>query len=134
MRTFLLVSMLLALVMPAQVLAQDTGDPGTLITQLLGAIQGRNWILIVSAVLSGAIYVVRRWGLAWIPWFGTDRGGAVLTVVVGILGALASALATGHFMASSFVDGLVLAMNTAGGFVLVKRILAPSDVAKPSTT
>jgi hypothetical protein len=104
-------------------------DAGTLIGTLISAIQGRNWIVLVGVVLSLVIYGLRTWGGSIVPWFKTSRGGVALTLIVTIVGTLATVLAAGKFNWSSLIDALAVAMTTAGGYSMFRKLFFPDDVA-----
>ena len=102
-------------------------DPSSLLGQMLGALQGRNWIIAVGAGLCLSTFLLRSWGSAWWPWLRTDRGGAALVLTVSVLGAAGTAIVGGHFTAQSVLDGVIVATNAAGGYALLRKIFLPND-------
>lgn len=117
---------------PAALPDPGAGDGGWAVA-VLNAYHGHQLLLLAALLMIGAIYVLRK-GLTWLPgkvgaFFGTDRGGALITLAIGVLGALALSLASNRFNSQIFAVGLTAAMTAAGGFNLIKRIFAPSDKA-----
>lgn len=92
---------------------------------------------IVVILLIGVVYCLRRWAKAPLPWvgwrilpawFGTDRGGVVLTLVLGFAGAIAHALyADASVDLNLFEAALMVAITAAGGYATVRRMLWPPD-------
>ena len=109
-------------------LAQAPGadvDPNALVPQLIGAIQGRNWIVVVCLVTILVVWLARKLP---IPFLKTDRGGAILVMALGIATALLAALAGGAPMTLSLIIGSVVsAVTAAGGFNVFNKIFFPSD-------
>jgi hypothetical protein len=103
-------------------------DPGGFFAQVSAAIGARNWLLLVALVVLLVVWGLRRWGSRWVPWFGTDTGGAVLALIVGAVGAAATELAAGKPLTLAVVvGGLSLGFTAAGGWSVVKRLAGKSD-------
>ena len=66
-------------------------DPVSLIGALVHAVQGHNWIIAIGLALSGIIWILRTQGGKVWPFLLTSRGGAALTLVVAVLGAVGTA-------------------------------------------
>ncbi len=121
------------LVFPSFVLAQvdPSTDPGAFFAALLQAVQGRNWIILVGLACVGVTFLARRYASRLVPWFATDRGGVALALVIALLAAVGIDAADGKFSITSFIDALSLAMTNTGGYVIIKKLFAPSDLVKP---
>lgn len=118
---------------PAVVVAPDANPLGFL-ESLFNAAKAGNWRLLSALALVGLVYVIRKFGQKALPWLGTDRGGAVSALVVGVAGSLSLALmSSAPINAAMIVNGLGLGVMAAGGFVVVKRILFPSDLKLSET-
>lgn len=123
----------LMLTLPLLAIAQAApDDPGVIITALLGAIQGRNWTVVVGLALTGITLLARRFGGTYVPWLKTDRGGATLGISVSVLGAVGTVLAAGQLSASTILDAVALATTNAGTYALIKKLLKPSDAPTAS--
>lgn len=76
----------------------------------------------LSVVLLVAI--LRRYGSNKLPWFGSDEGGAVLTLVGSFAGAIATSLAGGSPVSLTMAwTALSIAVGAAGGYVLIKKLV-----------
>ena len=82
----------------------------------------------VGALLCSLLIWIARAILGrYIPWFATDRGGAILALSIGILSALIATFATGRPTWNTITDGIKLGAVAIGAFVGGKKILTPSD-------
>ncbi|MCP3103838.1 hypothetical protein LZ198_33660 [Myxococcus sp. K15C18031901] len=91
---------------------------------LLDAVTSRNYALVASLVVVVLVYLLRKFGSAFVPFFNTDRGGAVLVLAVSLAGAVANALAAGaSFSLALVLTAVKVALTAAGGFTLIKRLL-----------
>ncbi|RJS14607.1 hypothetical protein DRW03_34580 [Corallococcus sp. H22C18031201] len=91
---------------------------------LFDAVTGRNYALAAALVVVVLVYLLRKFGGMFVPWFSTDRGGAVLVLGVSLAGAVANALAAGApFSLGLMLTALKVALTAAGGFTLVKRLV-----------
>lgn len=94
---FVIASGAAAILLPAVALAQ-VGVPDPLVD--LGAFfalanelwQGARWAPLIALAVVGVVAVLRRYGAAWIPWFGTKVGGLTLAGLTAFTGAVASTL------------------------------------------
>ncbi|TQF10106.1 hypothetical protein FJV41_41160 [Myxococcus llanfairpwllgwyngyllgogerychwyrndrobwllllantysiliogogogochensis] len=91
---------------------------------LFNAVTSQNYALVASLVVVLLVFLLRKFGGRFIPFFNTDRGGAVLVLGVSLAGAVANALAAGApFSLSLMLTAVKVALTAAGGFTLVKRLL-----------
>lgn len=122
-------------------LTQTVVDPdqtGAFLRAFADAVSSRNWPLVAALVVVCAVWAVRKFGAARVPWLSTDRGGAVLVLATSLAGAVATALLGGAaFSLPLLVQALSVALSAAGGFNLVKKLAtapapaAPAPVASP---
>lgn len=97
---------------------------------VLDAAQSKNWWLLLALALSGAVFLLRKYGdkipfySKWLaPFFATPTGGAVLTLVSAFVGALATALLGGATMTGALaLSALKIALTAAGGWTLLKHL------------
>lgn len=107
-------------------------DGAQLLTKAIGAGTARDWRALGAAVILLVVFVMRALVGRWVGFFKTDRGGATMALIVGVLGTVASLLtAGGKFQWGMLLDGLMAAFTAAGGYVTLKKLIAPSD-AKPA--
>ncbi len=122
---------------PASVVPYDpSANPSGFFSSLWSSIKGGQWRLIAMLVLVGLVWLARTIGGKLVPWLKTDRGGALLAILAGILGALASlAIAGAKFTPQVLIDGVMAGFTAAGGWTVAKKILYPADSATtpPST-
>lgn len=105
------------------------GDPIGSIQRFVDAIKAGNWKLVGSLALALIMLVLTR-VRSKITWFAGDRGGAVLVMLLGLLGGFAAALQAGSAFDWRLVLGIVVAVWTAvGGVQWVKRVIWPKDKA-----
>jgi H+/Cl- antiporter ClcA len=91
---------------------------------VLDAVQNKNYALLVALVVVLAVYVLRKFGGEFIPFFRTDRGGAVLVLAFSLAGAVANALTAGAPLSGGLLlAALQVGLTAAGGFTLIKRLL-----------
>lgn len=102
-------------------------DVGGWLNTVLTAVRGSDWRLLAAAVLIGVVWAARRYGKKLIPWLETGRGGAVLALALGVLGAISNAILAGHareaFSASLLLDGLEVGVLSAGGWTAFRHLL-----------
>jgi hypothetical protein len=79
-----------------------------------------------TALFLAAAVVLRL--RAFLPWMGTDRGGAVTAAFLGLCTALAATLATGGALSLAVLAaGLLAAWAAVGGRQWLRRVLWPED-------
>ena len=108
----------------------STDDPGVLLRDLVDAGQGGEWWIVGALAAVLATWVLRKIVVPVVPWFASDRGGAVLALVVGLLGAVSITFAAGRPSWGAIVDGVKLALLAIGTFVAGKKLASPSDLRK----
>lgn len=102
----------------------------------LAAFEGKNWLGLVGLLIVGLVALLRfvvpkihgRAG----AFLNSDRGGALLVLLVAELLSLAASLVAHKTAATTIVTGLVAAFISAGGYTMVKRIFWPADKAPPA--
>jgi hypothetical protein len=113
---------------------QAATDPVALLGGLITAVQGHHWGVVIGFVLTGVTYALRTWVLPKWAFIQTDRGGAIFAIGVAVVSTLATELIAGVTAWTSILDALAAAMSSAGGYSLVKKIIAPSPTAPPAPT
>lgn len=112
-------------------LPDPSNDPVAFIGLLVDAAQGGHWRLAAALLLIGLIYLLRRYGgrvprLG--PWMQTDRGGAIMALVMGVGGGLAAALFSGRpITIYLIVDAISVGLTAAGGWAIGKKILGSGE-------
>lgn len=105
-------------------------DPGGAVTSVLNAAKGGQWRLLAGLLLSLLVWGARSYGSKWVPWLKTDRGGAALVLALALLGGLATVLSGDSTLSfGTLANALSMAFSAAGGWVVAKKLLAPSDKA-----
>lgn len=111
-----------------EVLPDPGADPGGFFSAAVDALKTKDFKLVVILAIVGFVYALRRWGGLVVPWFKSDRGGALLALVTGVLAAgCATAAAGAPFDLHLLVNGLEAGVLAAGGFAVVKKLLWPRD-------
>lgn len=102
---------------------------------VLKAVQDKNWAMLVAVALTGLVWAVRRYGGNTLPWLKTDRGGALLVLLLGIGGGIINALAAGAPLTPQLLlDGARVGLISAGGYAVVRKLLfgeKPEPVPQP---
>lgn len=119
-------------------------DDHQLAEQLLNYAKQGNWRMLVATVLTATVWFLRtvaiRPGLEALPkvgpllrWFKTDRGGVVLSLSVGVLGGLGTALSAHHAITGDILlTGVVNGVLGSGIFVTLKKLAKPGDKPVPA--
>lgn len=114
-------------VAPAPVVNIDA-DPVGYASNTIGAARAGKWLVFVGFIIIGLVYCVRRWGSKLIPWFATDRGGVAVALVCGFLASIASTvISSGSLSGAALVVAMEQAVAAIGGFVVLKKLVFPSD-------
>jgi hypothetical protein len=102
-------------------------DPiGALLTLVAYWQAGAYGLAGATALFLAAAVVLRL--RAFLPWMGTDRGGAVTAAFLGLCTALAATLATGGALSLAVLAaGLLAAWAAVGGRQWLRRVLWPED-------
>jgi hypothetical protein len=100
---------------------------GNFILNLFSAVRGGQWVLVGGMVCAALVWVLRNYGSKWVPWFATNRGGALLAIIVGLLSSGASALASGAVAWSTLLDGLLVAAGSLLTWVIPAKVIG-SDI------
>lgn len=133
-RASLRAGLVLAL-LPALALAQTAipePDVGSLGASFLTALMSKNWGLLLSVALLGAVWAVRALGgKVWAP-LASERGSAVLAFLGGTLALLVGALGTGQSFSVSLLLGCVSTALTASGlWSTTKSVVKPKPTMAP---
>jgi hypothetical protein len=92
------------------------------------AIDTSNWRVVATAALLFLIWVLRAIGAKFWKFIGTDRGGALLALISGVLVALINGWASGKtFSITWVIQGIEMGVSAAGGWVVAKRLISPTD-------
>lgn len=102
-------------------------DPTAYAKDALDAMRTKNWRMLAALALIGLTWAGRKFAIK-LPgkagaFFATDRGGAVLALLMGIFGGMGTAL----FAAKAFgwhllTDGIVMGFTAAGGYAVLRKI------------
>lgn len=122
---------------PSICMAADPTTTSELFDQAVSAAKVGDWRVLAGVICIGLVWLA-RWGVGKIPgkvgaWFNTDRGGAVMALIVGVLGSVAHMLSSKDPFSMKFImDGAVMAVTAAGGFTVFNKLFKPSDKASPA--
>jgi len=102
-------------------------DPMGTAVQLVQDIKSGNWRMVAAAVLAFLML-----GLAKVrdkvKFFSGDRGGAILVGILGLAGAISSALATDTALDwKLFVGAMGVTWTAVGGYSWIKKLWKPAD-------
>lgn len=91
---------------------------------VLGAATAGKWAQLAALALVAAVWALRKFIAPKAPFFATGEGGAVLTVLSGFVGALATTLLAGGAFSWALVwSSLQVSFLAAGGWSLAKHLL-----------
>jgi len=95
---------------------------------MLRAIQTDNWKLLGLLIIIAAVWLVRQFGGKKWAVLRTDRAGAITVLIMGTAGAIATAIGAGaDFSPKLILNGLMMGVSAAGGWPVLKKLIAPSD-------
>ncbi len=115
---------------PAETLEDD---PIGFLGNLVQAIRGGQWQMVVAFMLVCLVYLARRFGEK-IEFFRSDRGGPILVFSISFAGSLgASMLADSPIDAKLFLTAAEVALMAMGGFVGLRRVLWPQPTKELPT-
>ncbi len=110
----------------------DLSNSNQIADAILAALSGKQYLLAVAVALVGAVKGVR-----WLApklhdktgaFLNSDRGGAILSLIMGVAGGVATSLAAGKPMSLSLIlSGIMVSATGSGLFNLTKRISKPND-------
>lgn len=81
----------------AQLDGLDSPETAQTVIQLAYEAVARGDARVVAALAAvGSVWWLRRWGAQHFPWLATDRGGAALSLAVGVAGSVLHGLAAGQ--------------------------------------
>jgi hypothetical protein len=113
-------------------------DPKGAAEVVRGAMRTSNWRLVVLGGLLLTVLLLRKVGGWFLPgraaaWVNSDRGGAALALLAGVLTVVVNGLISGKgFDPQLLIDGVLAAFTAAGAFNVSKKLAKPSDqVAAP---
>ncbi len=108
-------------------------DPGAFVHELEKAAKTKNWPLLTALLVTGIVLVLRKVGVRYLPWIGTDRGGATLAMITGLAAALVAVFGAGGKPTGQTVfDGFGAALLSTIAYQWLKQMLWPKDAkAKP---
>jgi len=116
-----------------QQVAPSPDELGGFVEAVAKAVGAKDWRLLGGLASILVVWVLRKFLAPHVKWFGTDRGGACMALIVGVLGAV------GHVLMSSqpwgfqmISDAVVMAVTAAGGWAMMKKLVSPSDKAPAS--
>lgn len=102
-------------------------DPLGTAGDLVSAVREGNWRLVASLALALLMFGLSK-VRDKIKWFKGDRGGAVLVGILGLAGAVATALAgDGPLDWKLLLGALGVTWTAVGGYTWVKRLIWPAD-------
>ena len=99
--------------------------------ELVQAFRAGDWRLVAAFVLIAIMIGLRRIRDK-VPWFKGDRGGAIMVMLLSLVGAFSTSLAT-----SAPVDGkmvlsaVAIAWTAVGGYTWLKRLIWPDKPPQP---
>lgn len=112
---------------------QGVDDAAQTIVKAIGYGKAKDWRALGAAIIMLVVFGIRQGLGRYVAWFKTDRGGALMALLIGVLGTVASYLAAGGgWKWSILVDGVMAAFTAAGGFSVIKKLIAPSDAPAPA--
>lgn len=102
-------------------------DPVSDVVQVVEDIRSGNWRMVAAGVLSLIMFGLMRIRDE-IGWFGTDRGAAVLVMLLSLSGGLFTSLTAGlPINMMFFVAAVGTALMSAGGYHWVRTVFWPKD-------
>lgn len=109
--------------------AEVAPDVDGTVDQVVKAASAGQWLLAVAGVLTLVMFALRNWRER-IKIFRGDRGGALLVILLSVLGSVSTFLASGNgFSFSAIAGALAVAFTSAGGYTTLRRIIWPQDSA-----
>lgn len=107
-------------------LVNDSSSVSELLNAVLAAVTGGHYLLAASLGVIMLVGLLRKYGGSRFPFLMTDHGGAILVLVTSFFGAISTALMAGAMPTLALAwTALGVAVTAAGGYSLVKKLLAP---------
>lgn len=107
-------------------------DPAGAVERFITAVREGNIRIAVGLGLSLLMIVLARIRKK-VPWFSGDRGGAILVMLLSLLGAFGTALLSDATLDYKLILGAIgVAWTAVGGYTWVKRLIWPPDQKKPA--
>lgn len=111
----------------------DVGSFQTFFQSVLDAVTNKQWwplasLLIIGFVSASRYFMAKMKGRLG-AWLNTDRGGVMLNLIWTMLGAAATTI--GAWKAPNMkllFSSLIVAIGSAGGFNMIKKLMFPSDM------
>jgi hypothetical protein len=113
----------------AQMDGLDSPESAQTIIQLAFDAVSRGDARVVAALAAvGSVWALRRWGAQHLPWLATDRGGAVLSLAVGVAGSVLHGLAAGQGVSADLVwQGVQTALAASGLWTVGRKLAKPAQ-------
>ena len=117
-----------------------SSNPSGFFDKLLGAANwkqkgGVQWKTLLIGLMIGLTFLVRKGAKKISAFWGDDRGGAIIAILVGVFTTIAGVLKTApnnDVASTGTVIGALLNAGLASGwYVLIKRIVWPQTKATP---
>jgi hypothetical protein len=104
---------------------------------VLQALDSKNYHLLAALAVIGLTWAAKKYGTSIPapvgPFLKTDRGGAILVLLMGVGAAIGNGLYAGApFSLNFLVHGLVLGVTAAGGFNLATKIFGVQAPLNPA--
>lgn len=102
----------------------DDASAIDLIRPVIDAFKGGDYPFAASLSIVLLVALIRRYGTGRIPFFGTERGAALLAFVGSFAGAMSAGLSgDGEFSRHLAFTALNVALGATGGYMAVKAFL-----------
>lgn len=102
----------------------EDGSALDLIKPVIDAFRGGDYPFAASMTIVFLVAIVRRYGTTKIPFFGTERGAALLAFVGSFAGAMTAGLSgDGEFSQHLLLTAVNVALAATGGYMAVKAFV-----------
>jgi hypothetical protein len=108
----------------AQLDGLDSPETAQTLIQLAYEAVARGDARVVAALAAvGSVWWLRRWGAQHLPWLATDRGGAALSLAVGVAGSVLHGLAAGQGVSLDLLwQGVQTALVSSGLWTVGRKL------------
>ena len=104
------------------------GDVLEIGATIIAAAKGGEWRMAIAAILSLIMTLAYKLKVRKLSIFKGDRGGVILLLVLGLMGGVSAALASGAPISLDLAIGtLSVVLTAAGGWQVLKRLVWPKD-------